>query len=78
MQSHPSVCRHALSCVVSTRIDARFARNKAPPVFGDQGVRFKNVLIAVICRLRRFERQGVDDFLLNLKQHSCKPQPRRN
>ena len=38
---------------------------------------FKKVLIAVVRRPRRFECLGVDDFLLNLQQHSCKPQPRR-
>ena len=39
---------------------------------------FFKVLIAVVRRLRHFECHGVDDFLLNLKQNSCKPQPRRN
>ena len=54
----------------------RFVRNEAP-ILGVHVVAFIKVLIAVVRRLRRVECTSVDDFLLNLKQHSCKPQPRR-
>ena len=55
----------------------RFAQNEAP-ILGTYVVPFKKVLIAVVRRLRRVECTSVDDFLLNLKQNSYKPQPRRN
>ena len=75
-KSHLSVCPHffwhVCSSVVSQWIDARFEA----PVFRYHSVHFKKVLIAVVGRLRCFECQGVDDFLLNLQQHSCKPQLR--
>ena len=54
----PSVClsalfRHALYSVVSTRIDTKFARNKAP-IFGDHALHFKrfySLLFAVYVTL---------------------------
>ena len=54
----------------------RFARNEAP-ILGVNVVSFIKALIAVVHRLRRVECTSVDNFLLNLKQHSCKPHPRR-
>ena len=54
----------------------RFARNEAP-ILGVPVVSFIKVLIAVVRRLRGVECTSVDNFLLNLEQHSCEPQPRR-
>ena len=51
---------HARSSAVSSRIDARFARNEAP-LLGEQAVHFKMVLFHVVRRLCRFECQGVVD-----------------
>ena len=53
----------------------RFARNEVP-ILRVPVVSFIKVLIAVVRRLRHVECTRVDNFLLNLKQHSCKPQPR--
>ena len=80
LKSRLSVCLSAVTSrysAVSAWIDVRFARNEAS-ILGKLGVCFKKVLITVVRRLRRVECLRVDDFLLNLEQHSCKPQPRRN
>ena len=71
----PSVCPSRWYLAIFAWIDIRLARNKAP-ILGEHVVLFKKVLIAVVRRLRRFECQGVDDFLLKLHQHFCKTAPR--
>ena len=73
----PSVCPSRSYLAFSAWIDMRFARNEAP-ILRTYVVPFKKVLIAVVHHLRRVECTSVDDFLLNLKQNSYKPQPRRN
>ena len=55
----------------------RFTQNEAP-ILGTHVVPFKKFLIAVVRHLRHVECMSVDDSLLNLKQNSYKPQPRRN
>ena len=68
---------HARSSAVSSHINARLARNKAP-VLGEQALHFKMVLIHVVRLLRRFECQGVDDSCRNFTYIPAKPQPRHN
>ena len=72
----PSVCLSRRYLAIYAWIDLRFARNEAP-ILEVPVVSFIKVLIAVVRRLRRVECMSVDNFLLNLKQHSCKPHPRR-
>ena len=68
----PSVCPSRWYLAIFAWIDIRLARNEAP-ILGEHVVLFKK---AVVRRLRHFECQGVDDFLLKLHQHFCKTAPR--
>ena len=56
-------------------IDARLAEYEVP-VLGENGIFLKMVLSPVVCRLHRFECQGVDDSCQNLNYNPAKPQPR--
>ena len=68
---------HACSSVVSPPIDNRLAPYEVP-ILGEHRDFFKMILSPVICRLRHFECQDVDDSWRNFTYIPAKPHPRHN
>ena len=60
---------------MDARISVKLDQNEVP-IFWEHKVFFKKVLTPAVRRLRRFERQGVDDSRRNFTYIPAKPQPR--